>query len=154
MMRQSKGYPILENWPGIRQATVPNLSSSMVFFFTLCSILCFVVASAAEADLGALFLNCKHATIFRLTLKEMGHPQPSIPVNCDNFTAVSIDNNTVKRQRSSKENLTSNTFLEKKTLQTIKASTILALTISQSVLGIFMNPCLSANFLELASRAL
>ncbi len=35
-------------------------------FFTLCAILQFVVASAAEAELGALFLNCKQATIFRL----------------------------------------------------------------------------------------
>jgi hypothetical protein len=33
-------------------------------FFTLCAILCFVVASAAEAELGALFLNCKEGMIF------------------------------------------------------------------------------------------
>jgi hypothetical protein len=32
--------------------------------FTLRAILRFVVASAAEAKLGALFLNCKQATIF------------------------------------------------------------------------------------------
>jgi hypothetical protein len=69
-------------------------------FFTLCSILRFVVASAAEAELGALFLNCKQATIFWLTFKEMGHPQPPIPINCNNLTAVGIANNTIKRQRS------------------------------------------------------
>ena len=45
-------------------------------FFMLCAILGFVVASAAEAKLGAFFLNCKQGTIFRLTLEEMGHPQP------------------------------------------------------------------------------
>ncbi len=33
-------------------------------FFTLSAILRFVVASAAEAKLGALFLNCIQATIF------------------------------------------------------------------------------------------
>jgi hypothetical protein len=33
-------------------------------FFILCAILRFVVASAVEAKLGALFLNCKQATIF------------------------------------------------------------------------------------------
>ncbi len=33
-------------------------------FFMLCAILCFVVASAAEAKLGALFLNCKEGMIF------------------------------------------------------------------------------------------
>jgi hypothetical protein len=69
-------------------------------FFTLCAILRFVVASAAEAKLGALFLNCKQATIFRLTLEEMGHPQPPTPIHCKNSTAVGIANNTVKRQRS------------------------------------------------------
>jgi hypothetical protein len=35
-----------------------------VAFFTLCTILCFVVALAAEAELGALFLNCKEGIIF------------------------------------------------------------------------------------------
>jgi len=33
-------------------------------FFTLCTILRFVVASAAEAELGALLLNCKERIIF------------------------------------------------------------------------------------------
>ena len=56
----------------------------------------FVVASATEAELGALFLNCKQATIFRLMLEEMGHPQPPTPIHCDNSTAVGIANNTVK----------------------------------------------------------
>ncbi len=69
-------------------------------FFTLCAILRFVVASAAEAELGALLLNCKRAAIFCVMLEELGHPQSPIPVNCDNSTAVGIANNTVKRQRS------------------------------------------------------
>ncbi len=33
-------------------------------FFTLCAILRFVVAFAAEAELGALYLNCKEGMIF------------------------------------------------------------------------------------------
>jgi hypothetical protein len=69
-------------------------------FFTLYAILRFVVASAAEAKLGALFLNCKQATIFRLTLEEMSHPQPPTPIHFNNSTAISIANNTVKRQWS------------------------------------------------------
>jgi hypothetical protein len=39
-------------------------------FFTLCAILCFVFASDTEAELGALFLNCKEGMIFQMTLKE------------------------------------------------------------------------------------
>jgi len=60
----------------------------------------FVVASAAEAELGALFRNCQDGIIFRLTLSNLGHPQPKTPVHCDNATAVGIASNTVKRQRS------------------------------------------------------
>eukprot|EP00804_Cyclotella_cryptica_P017162 CCRYP_003374-RA/>CCRYP_003374-RA protein AED:0.43 eAED:0.43 QI:0/0/0/1/0/0/2/0/194 len=66
----------------------------------LCTILKFVAASAAEAELGALFLNAKEAKIMRLTLHELGHPQPPTPTHCDNSTIVDIVNNTVKRQKS------------------------------------------------------
>ena len=66
----------------------------------LCAILKFVAASAAEAELGALFLNAKQAKIIRLTLEELGHPQPPIPIHIDNSTTVGIVNNTVKRQKS------------------------------------------------------
>ena len=65
-----------------------------------CAILKLVAVSAAEAELGALFMNVQEARIFRLTLTEMGHPQPPTPVHVDNTTAVGIVNNTIKRQRS------------------------------------------------------
>ncbi len=64
-------------------------------FHTLCAILQFVVASAAEAKLGALFLNCQEGMIFWLTLEDLGQP-----VHCDNATAVRIANNTIKWQHS------------------------------------------------------
>jgi hypothetical protein len=69
-------------------------------FFTLCTILRFVVASVAEAELGGLFLNCKEGIIFQLTLEELGHPQPRTSVHCDDTTTVGIANNTVKWQQS------------------------------------------------------
>jgi len=40
----------------------------------ICVLLKCVAASAAEAKLGALFLNAKEAKIMRLTLQELGHP--------------------------------------------------------------------------------
>jgi hypothetical protein len=64
------------------------------------SICKFVVTSAAEAELGALFYNIQEGTILRLALEELGHPQPPTPVHCDNDTAVGIANDTVKKQRS------------------------------------------------------
>ena len=42
--------------------------------FTLCAILKFVVESAAKAELGALFLNCKEQKIFHLIPKELRRP--------------------------------------------------------------------------------
>ena len=66
----------------------------------MCRIIKFVVASAAEAELGALFLNCKEGIIMRLTLQEMGHPQPYTPIHCDNMTATEIANDTIKKKRS------------------------------------------------------
>ncbi len=69
-------------------------------FYTSSSIMRFVVASAAEAEQGALFHNCQTGMIFRQTLKDLGHPQPKMPVHCDSATAVGIAGNTVKRQQS------------------------------------------------------
>jgi len=60
----------------------------------------FIVASAAEAKLGALFLNCKEGKILRLVLQELGHVQPPTPTHCDNVTATGIANDTVKKQQS------------------------------------------------------
>eukprot|EP00970_Alexandrium_tamarense_P017799 scaffold11398_cov137-Alexandrium_tamarense.AAC.1 len=56
-------------------------------FYTTCELLKFVAGSAAEAELGALFLNAQKIKIFRHTLEEMGHPQPPTPTHCDNTTA-------------------------------------------------------------------
>jgi hypothetical protein len=66
----------------------------------LSTVLKFVAASAAEAELGALFLNAKEAKILRLMLEELGHPQPPTPIHIDNSTTVGIVNNTLKRQKS------------------------------------------------------
>jgi hypothetical protein len=65
-----------------------------------CTILKLIAASAAEAELGALFLNAQEAKVLRLTLAELGHPQPPTPIHIDNTTTVGIVNNTIKRQRS------------------------------------------------------
>ncbi len=61
-------------------------------------ILCFVVASAAEAKLGALFHNCQTGIIFQSILEHLGHPQPKAPVYCNNAMAVGIANSSVKHQ--------------------------------------------------------
>jgi hypothetical protein len=42
---------------------------------------------AAEAEMGALFINAKEAVHIRSILHEMGHPQPRTPIQMDNSTA-------------------------------------------------------------------
>jgi hypothetical protein len=65
-------------------------------FYTNLVILKFIVASAAEAEFGALFHNCQDGIVFFQTLADMGHPQPKTPVHCDNATVVGIGNNTIR----------------------------------------------------------
>ena len=45
------------------------------------------ISSAAEAEIGALFLNSRHTISARTTLIEMGHSQPSTLIQEDNTTA-------------------------------------------------------------------
>ena len=67
---------------------------------SLCTVLRTVAASAAEAELGALFHNAKEAKVIQLILTELGHPQPPTPIHIDNTTVAGIVNNTIKRQKS------------------------------------------------------
>ena len=62
-----------------------------------CAILKIVAASAAKAELGALFVNAKDARVIHLILSELGHPQPPVPIHIDNVTADGIINSTIKR---------------------------------------------------------
>ncbi len=54
-----------------------------------------VMSSAAEAELGALFINAKTAVSMRRTLKELGHPQPRTPIQTDNSTAHALLTNKI-----------------------------------------------------------
>ena len=58
-----------------------------------------MVASAAEAELGVMFLNATKVKYLGLTLQELGQLQPPTPIHVDNTTAVRIVNSTIKRQR-------------------------------------------------------
>jgi hypothetical protein len=55
------------------------------------------MSSAAEAEIGDLYLNAKEATVIRTTLTELGHPQPATPMETNSSTACGIMNRTVKQ---------------------------------------------------------
>jgi len=64
----------------------------------LCQIMHQVVASAAKAKLGALFLNVQVACPMCLALDKLGHSQPATPLQMDNSTACGIINDTVEQK--------------------------------------------------------
>ena len=47
-----------------------------------------VMSSATEAECGALFNNAKQGVPLRISLEEMGHPQPPTPIQVDNSTTA------------------------------------------------------------------
>jgi hypothetical protein len=59
-----------------------------------------VMSSAAEAEIGATYINAQESVPIRITLEEMGHPQPPTPIQVDNTTAVGFANSTIKQKRS------------------------------------------------------
>ena len=56
--------------------------------YVVCKILRIIMTSAAESELGALFVNYQESVPIRITLEEMGHSQPPTPVQVDNSTAL------------------------------------------------------------------
>jgi hypothetical protein len=59
-----------------------------------------VMSSAAEAEIGAVFINAKEGAVPRTTLQELGHPQPPIPMETDNTPATGYSNSTIKQKRT------------------------------------------------------
>jgi hypothetical protein len=55
-----------------------------------------VMSSAAEAELGALFINAKIAVPMCHTLEELGHPQGRTPIQTDNSTADGVVNGKIQ----------------------------------------------------------
>jgi hypothetical protein len=85
------GYQYLSN----KQGTIFNGPVAVI-----AKVIKNVMASAAEAELGALFMNAQEAVGLRNCLEAMGYSQPATPLKTDNSTASGILNNTMKQKRS------------------------------------------------------
>jgi hypothetical protein len=57
-----------------------------------------VMSSAAEAEIGAFFINAKEGAVLRTTLEELGHKQPPTPMETDNTTAKGYSSGTIKQK--------------------------------------------------------
>ena len=67
---------------------------------TTATIIKAVMASAAKADLGALFHNAKEGVYLHQILTKMGHPQPCMSIQMDNTMAKGIINNKIQPKQT------------------------------------------------------
>ncbi len=62
---------------------------------TIAQIIKAVMSLAEEAEIGALYINCRETVPACHTLKFLGHPQPPTPIQTNNTTALGVVNNNV-----------------------------------------------------------
>ena len=57
-----------------------------------------VMSSAAEANIGAAYINGQESVPIRTLILKLGHPQPATPIQVDNSTANGFSNDTIKQK--------------------------------------------------------
>ncbi len=67
---------------------------------TIATIIKFVMASAAEEELAALFIAARKMVPHRQTLINMGWPQPRSPIQTNNSMAIGVTNKTIVPKRA------------------------------------------------------
>jgi hypothetical protein len=94
---RSAGYFYLGKNPEGEELLYPPINGAVL---VNASIIKETVASAAEAELAALFHNAQDAIPLIHALTELEHPQPPTPIQTDNSTAAGLANDTVRQRRS------------------------------------------------------
>jgi len=97
---RAAGYCFLSSQPTTPPTATDEPPPDNRPIHVLCQIMKTVMASVAEAELGALFLNAQAICPFRIALEELGHPQPATLLQTDNSMASGIANDTIKQKRS------------------------------------------------------
>jgi hypothetical protein len=81
---------------GSKNKTNKKLTDGAILIIS--KVLKHVMSSAAEAEIGAVFINAKEGSVLRTTLEELGHKQPPTPMETDNTTATGYSNGTIKQK--------------------------------------------------------
>jgi hypothetical protein len=92
---RAAGFHYLSSHPS--KTTNPPINGAI---HVIANIMKNVLSSAAEAEVGAAYINAQEACPLRQTLQDMGHDQPPTPIKTDNACAEGIINDTVKQKRS------------------------------------------------------
>jgi hypothetical protein len=79
-----------------------------------------VMSSAAEAELGALYINAREAVPLRQLLMEMGHKQPPTPIQTDNSTALGVVTNNIQPRRTKAMDMRFHWLRDRKTQEQFK----------------------------------
>ena len=66
----------------------------------LSTIIPVVVSSVAEAEYAAVFMNAKEGAAIRIILDNIGYPQPTTEILCDNMCAVGLASDTLTQKRT------------------------------------------------------
>jgi hypothetical protein len=69
---------------GINTGKANRLTNGVILIISM--VLKHVISSAAEAEIGAVFLNAKEGAVLHKTLEELGHTRPPTPLETDNTT--------------------------------------------------------------------
>ena len=72
-----------------KNVTTPSNNGAI---YKKASIIKVIMSSTAKAEIGALYINAQKGVKEQIILKEMGHTQPSTPIQTDNSTADGIIN--------------------------------------------------------------
>ena len=80
------------------------------------------MSSAAEAEIGALFMNAQEAIPIRQCLIDLGHPQPPTPIKTDNSTANGYVNGTIKQKMSKSWDMRFRWLMNREAQQQFKVS--------------------------------
>jgi hypothetical protein len=78
-------------------SNTPHLNNNGAVL-TITQIIKAVISLAAEAKIGALYINYWEAVPAPHTLEFLGHPQPPTPIQTDNTVALGILNNNVMKK--------------------------------------------------------
>jgi hypothetical protein len=82
----------------MRSSTNTNKKLTNAAILIISTVIKHVMSSAAEAEIGAVFINAKEGAVLRTTLGELGHPHPPTPMETDNTTATGYSNGTIKQK--------------------------------------------------------
>ena len=75
--------------------TCPRLNGPIHYISRIMSN---VMGSAAEAEIGATYINGQEAVPICTLILKLGHPQPATPIHINNSTADGFTNNTIKKK--------------------------------------------------------